>query len=202
MAWRLEGEYFENCNCEVLCPCITSSLAGPADYERCYVPLIMRIERGESDGVSLDGLHAILVCDTPQVMGQGGWRVAVYLDERASEEQAAALGAILSGEQGGPPAMLAGLVGEMLGVKSVPINWESSDDRYRVEVPGIMEFEVEGLKAPESDAVIEIVNVFHPMGSNLPVAVSKKGVYEDSDYGFSFDNTGKNGHFREFSWAA
>jgi hypothetical protein len=38
MAWQLSGEYLENCNCEILCPCITSSLQGPADNERCYVP--------------------------------------------------------------------------------------------------------------------------------------------------------------------
>ncbi len=35
MAWSLEGEYMENCSCDVLCPCITSSMAGPADTERC-----------------------------------------------------------------------------------------------------------------------------------------------------------------------
>ena len=29
MTWQLSGEYLENCNCEVLCPCITSNLQGP-----------------------------------------------------------------------------------------------------------------------------------------------------------------------------
>ena len=43
MTWQLRGEYLENCNCDVLCPCITSSLQGPADNERCYVPLAMHI---------------------------------------------------------------------------------------------------------------------------------------------------------------
>ena len=75
MAWSLEGEYFENCSCDILCPCITSSMAGPADTERCQVPLIMHIERGEKDGVQLDGLNAILLVDSPQVMGEGGWRL-------------------------------------------------------------------------------------------------------------------------------
>jgi hypothetical protein len=202
MAWRLSGEYFENCNCEILCPCITSSLQGPADNERCYVPLICHVHDGERDGVSLGGLTFVLVVDSPQVMASGGWRVAVYIDERADESQREALGTILSGSEGGPPAMLAGLIGEQLGVKFVPIVYESNGDRKRVEVPGIMEFEVEGLKAPDSSAVMEITNVFHPMGSNLPIARSLKGRYDDPDYGLSFDNTGKNGHFREFAWAA
>jgi hypothetical protein len=26
------------------------------------------------------------------------------------------------------------------------------------------------------------------------------GTYNDPDYGWSFDNTGKNGHYRDFAW--
>ena len=81
--------------------------------------------------------------------------MAVYVDERADDRQREALGAVLSGEQGGPPEMLAGLVGEQLGVKFVPISFTSDRDRKRVEVPGIVEFEVEGLRAPGSPAVME-----------------------------------------------
>lgn len=202
MAWQLRGEYLENCNCDILCPCITSSLQGPADNERCYVPLALHISEGHSDGVRLDDLNAVLVVDSPAVMADGGWRVAVYIDERADERQREALGAVLSGAQGGPPEMLAGLIGELLGVKFVPISFTSGSDRKRVEVPGIMEFEVTGLHAPDSPAVMEIVNVFHPMGANLPIARGVIGRYSDPDYGLSFDNTGKNGHFREFAWQA
>lgn len=202
MAWQLRGEYLENCNCDILCPCITSSLQGPADNERCYVPLVMHISEGQADGVPLDGLNVVLVVDSPAVMGDGGWRVAVYIDERADERQREALGEVLSGAQGGPPEMLAGLIGEHLGVKFVPITFTSDGDRKRVEVPGIMEFDVEGLHAPNSPAVMEIVNVFHPMGDSLPIARSITGRYSDPDYGLSFDNTGKNGHFREFAWQA
>ena len=48
--------------------------------------------------------------------------------------------------------------------------------------------------------VMEIVNVVHPMGSSLPVARGVTGRYHDRDYGLSFGNTGKNGHFRAFAW--
>ncbi len=200
MSWRMSGEYFENCNCDILCPCITSSLQGPADNERCYLPLICNVRQGTFDDVALDGLTFILVVDSPQVMGNGGWRVAVYIDERANESQRGALGAILSGQHGGPPAMLGGLIGEQLGVKFVPITYESDGLRKRVVVPGIMEFEVEGITAPNSNLVMEIINVFHPMGSNLPIAKSLRGHFSDPDYGLSFENTGKNGNYREFAW--
>lgn len=200
MAWKLAGEYFENCSCEILCPCITSSLQGPADYERCQLPLVLKIREGAFEDVSLDGLVFIMVVDSPQVMGEGGWRVALYVDERADDRQQQALQAILSGEHGGPPEMLAPLIGEMLGLKLVPIHYESSGSRFRVEVPGIMEFEVEGVTIPGSDEVMEITGTIHPMGSNLPIAKGVRGVYNDPDYGLAFDNTGKNGHFRQFAW--
>ena len=201
MAWQLTGEYFENCSCDVLCPCITSSLQGPADTERCLVPLICHVREGSLDGVSLADLSFIMVVDSPAVMSEGGWRVALYLDERADQAQQEALSSILSGQLGGPPEMLAPLIGEMLGVKLVPIFYESNGTRKRVEVPGIMEFEVEGVTNPMTGEVMEITNTIHPMGSNIPIAKSVRGVYNDADFDFAFDNTGKNGHYREFAWA-
>ena len=200
MAWKLTGEYFENCNCDILCPCITSSIQEPADNDRCYVPLICHVDEGSFDDVSLDGLNFILVVDSPAVMGEGNWRVAGYIDERANDSQRDALGAILSGDHGGTPEMLKSLIGEHLGVKFVPIQYTSVNGRRRVEVPGIMEFEVEGITSPGSDEVMEITNVFHPMGSNLPITKSLHGQYDDPDYDLAFDNTGKNGHYREFAW--
>jgi hypothetical protein len=31
MAWRLKGTYFENCNCNMVCPCSTSGLTMPKE---------------------------------------------------------------------------------------------------------------------------------------------------------------------------
>ena len=40
--WRLSGDYFENCNCDVVCPCLFSTAppltARPTQGE-CNVPL-------------------------------------------------------------------------------------------------------------------------------------------------------------------
>ena len=200
MSWKLEGEYFENCNCDILCPCLTSSMMGPGDYERCMVPMIVDIHKGSFNEVALDGLKFVMIIDAPAVMSEGNWRIALYIDERASEAQRQALADILSGQNGGPPQMLAGLIGEQLGVKYVPINYTSDERRKRVEVPGIMEFEVEGIAASEDEPVIHINNIHHPMGTDLPIARGLVGRYNDPDYNFAFDNTGKNGHYRDFVW--
>ena len=200
MVWKLSGEYFENCNCDILCPCITSFMQAPADGDRCYVPFICHVHEGAFDDIKLNDLCFIMVMDSPAIMAEGNWRVAIYIDEQADTGQREALVSILSGQHGGAPEMLAGLIGEQLGIKYVPIKFVSDGIRKCVEVPGIMKFEVEGITAPNEDAVIEITNVHHPMGSNLPIAKSLHGHYDDPDYDFSFDNTGKNGHFRDFDW--
>lgn len=200
MAWTIKGDYFENCNCDILCPCITSSMQEPADNDRCRVPLVCHIDEGAFDDVALDGLNFIMVADTPAIMGEGNWRVALYIDERATDSQRNALGAILSGEHGGVPEMLAGVTGEVLGVKYVPIDYEIDGKRRRVAVPGIMDFQVDGVTAAGGDAVMEITNVRHPMGTSLAIAKSENGQYDDADYNFAFDNTGKNGHYSAFAW--
>jgi hypothetical protein len=64
ISWRLAGEYLENCNCEVLCPCSVGprserggTLARPTQGY-CDVPVVFRIDRGMHGDVRLDGLAA------------------------------------------------------------------------------------------------------------------------------------------------
>jgi hypothetical protein len=40
------------------------------------------------------------------------------------------------------------------------------------------------------------------VGSNVPIAKSLRGRYDDPDFGLAFGNTGKNGHYRDFAWEA
>ena len=106
MAWRLEGAYTENCNCEVVCPCVASAFAAPATYDRCTALFAWHIESGEVDGTDVSDLTVVLVLDTPRQMLEGNWRLGMFMDERASEEQAEKLGGIFSGQMGGPLARL------------------------------------------------------------------------------------------------
>jgi hypothetical protein len=201
MPWKITADYFENCNCDVICPCI-ATLDLRADNERCHAPLISRIVEGEYEGVRLDGLSFVILIDAPQVMSSGNWRVGYYIDERADQAQRPALEAIVTGEAGGPPAFIASLRGEHLGVKYVPIRFEGEGNHWRAEVPGLLEFEVEGVVTTDGGDPVMVENVGHPMGSRLPIGKSVKGVMSDSDFGLVYDNTGKNGHFNRYSWAA
>jgi hypothetical protein len=80
VAWRIEGTYFENCPCDMVCPYVTSGLTMPADAERCRLVLVFHIDSGEVEGVDVSGLSVAVLVDAPQVMAEGNWRVGMLMD--------------------------------------------------------------------------------------------------------------------------
>src|SRR5690242_231974 len=108
MSWSLRGNYVETCSCEVMCPCNLSFDHG-AMYDYLSVVLVFDILVGEVEGTDIAGLGVALIADTPKVMTEGNWRLGMFLDERASDEQADRLGKVFSGQLGGPMGGLAPL---------------------------------------------------------------------------------------------
>lgn len=202
MAWRLEGTYFENCPCDMVCRCTTSGLTMPADTERCRVVFIFHVDSGEVDGTDVSGLTVGVLADTPQVMADGNWRVGVFMDEAASQEQAEKLGAVFSGQLGGPPAVLASLMGEMLGMVTAPIEYEDEGRRHRVRIGDFVEIEIVDFVPPQTPEgeVSKLTGVFHPANSTLTMAQATAS--RVSAFGLDLANVGKNGHYAPFSWSA
>ena len=116
MSWNLKGSYVETCSCDLICPCNASFDHG-ATYDFCRVTLVFNIREGEIEGTDIGGLSVAAIADTPKVMTDGNWRLGMFIDERATDEQADKLTQVFGGQLGGPMAALAPLVGEMLGVE-------------------------------------------------------------------------------------
>src|SRR6201987_576343 len=136
--WQLSGDYFENCNCNVVCPCLVSKaapLTSRPTEGACNVALIFHIESGSYGGTALNGLNVVLAVHTPGPMADGNWAVAAYIDERADARQTEALGAIFTGAAGGPMAQLAPLIGNNLGVGKVPITYRIEGKKRSAEIP-------------------------------------------------------------------
>ena len=145
MAWQITGDYFENCNCDVVCPCLFSPnppLTSQPTAGACEVAFGFHIDQGKHDATPLDGLNVALIARTPGPMAQGNWSVALYLDERANEQQSQGLQAIFTGADGGPMSILAPLISTVLGAKAVPINFQKVGKRRSVEIPNIMQLAV------------------------------------------------------------
>jgi hypothetical protein len=200
MAWKLQGTYFETCSCEVVCPC-TASLALGADYDRCRVTLVFNITDGEVDGTDVGGLKIAAIADTPKVMTDGNWRLGVFVDAEASDEQAEKLGAVFGGQLGGPMAALAPLVGENLGVERASIEVEEDGLRHSVKIGDAIDFEIEDVVSfgVETGEPARLSGIFHPAGSELTIAKATRSRIDA--FGITYD--GKSGFSSSrFSWAA
>jgi hypothetical protein len=200
MAWHLDGTYFENCNCEVLCPCGATSFMLPADNERCLVALAFNIASGEIEGLDVSGLNLIVVVDAPGKMIEGNWRVGVIMDERATPDQAEALGAVFGGQKGGPMGDLVPLMGEDLGIETAPIEYSNGGVRHSVKAANLIQMEIEDVVPEGMSEPTKLVGVAHPANSTLTVAHGTNT--RVNAFGLEFDNTGKNGHSAPFSWSA
>jgi hypothetical protein len=200
MAWSIEGRYLENCTCDVPCPC-TASLALGADTDRCNAVLAFHVESGEIDGVDVGGLTVVAIGDTPKYMHEGNWRLGMLMDDAASDEQAEKLGAVFSGQRGGPMEGLAPLIGENLGVERAALEFRSEGGRHSLRVgdAGLVEVEDVVPFGVEDGTPVRMTGVFHPAGSELTVA--KAGDSRLSMFGLEPDLAGKSGFSTQFAWS-
>jgi hypothetical protein len=201
--WQITGDYFENCNCTVVCPCLFSTgapfTAEPTDGA-CEVAFGFHIDRGRFDGIQVDGLNVAMIARTPGPMAEGNWSIALYVDERADARQREALQAIFSGAAGGPIGALAPFVSTVLGVKVVPITYRIEGKRRSVEVPRVMRLAVRPAPSVAEGQEIWASNA-HPFAlRGVAMAVGDEGSTWE-DYGMRWDNSGKNGHYAPIEWS-
>ena len=201
--WRLEGEYFENCNCDIVCPCLFSAagpMAAAPTQGYCDLGIAFHVNRGSYGDASLDGLNVVAAVHADGPMGGGNWSLGLYLDERGSPQQREALQAIFSGGAGGPMAALAPLVGKILGVKTAPITFNIDGRRRSVQIPNVMQMAVEALPSMNPDGELWVANA-HPF--NMEKLALAKGAAGNtfSDYGMRWDNSGKNGFYCSIRWS-
>ena len=73
----------------------------------CKAAIAMRIDSGEKDWVSLNGLSFVVLLHSPGPLVDRNIKVGLIIDEKADDAQADAIGQIASGSVGGPMAALA-----------------------------------------------------------------------------------------------
>ena len=200
VAWKIDGQYFENCSCDVPCPC-TVSLDLGADRDRCNAFLVFQVESGEVDGVDVSGLTVALIAETPKVMTDGNWRLGVLIDERGSDEQAEKLGAVFGGQLGGPMEALGPLIGEQLGVDRVPMDVSHDGGTHSIKI-GDDEVEVQEIVpfGKEDGQPARLTGIFHPAGDDFAIARATKSSL--SAFGMDFSYEGRSAFASPFSWAA
>jgi hypothetical protein len=89
--WKLEGDYFDGCNCRSICPCVC--MLDPTEGD-CKAVGAWHIEKGHfSDNsnnniINLDNLNAAATFYAPGNMFTGPkMKMPLYLDEKADNDQ-------------------------------------------------------------------------------------------------------------------
>jgi hypothetical protein len=212
--WRIEGDYFDGCNCKSICPCIFA--LDPTEGD-CKGLAAWHIEKGHftngtnndrnsnssDNSINLANLNVVISVRAPGNMLTGSkWKIALYLDEKANNDQKEALTKIFTGQAGGEFfAEMLSRVGEILGTRSVPIEFNiEGKKRRKIKIPSIAEMEIEGLAGSNPDIEPKVVN---PAFSNTPgidpiIARSTRHTY--NDHGLEWDNSGKNAFYSRFAY--
>jgi hypothetical protein len=195
-AWTLTGTYFEACNCETACPCVF--LSAPTEGE-CTLLVGWHIDKGTFENIDLGNLNVALAVHSPGHMAEVKWRAALYFDRNVSEKQKDALTKIFTGQAGGHPGMLVSHVGEVLGIKHVPIEYATDGKKRSLKIGDVGEMQIEAIEGQGgSDVTIDNHPLTIAPGYKAVAAKSKMLKYRD--HGLHWEITGKNGFYSPFSY--
>jgi len=168
MSYRLQGSLLEVCTCKVLCPCWVGE---DPDFTDCKSAMAWKFEKGSIDGVDVKGLTIGLAAFIPGNVLDGNWRVTMFIDQDASDEQAEAIQAVYSGNKGGPVKDLIQLVGEVTSVERVPILFNVTQGKGTLKIGEVAYAELEAYRS----ATGEITTLTNTIFSTVPGAPAYVG---------------------------
>jgi hypothetical protein len=173
MTYKLEGSLLEVCDCNVLCPCW---IGEAPDNGTCQTALAYHFERGAIDGIDVSGLTLATNAFVPGTPLAGNWRVQIYIDERATEEQETALLRVFTGKQGGPVAELVSLIGEVVGVERAPITFDVKEGKGTLRIGDTTEAVMEPYRGPSGKPTTLVDSIFSTIPGS-PAYVAKASMF-------------------------
>ncbi len=197
-AWDITGWRVIACCCPTPCPCRLDKK--PTNCHGCDHTDVVHVDRGQMGGVKMDGVTWTVVGRGFGEDLAGNW-VYVYVDERASEEQVAALGAWLAGgvKAWGPKA--AFLAGKFVGMREVPMRVEVAKDSstYTIAIPEILDLRTRAIVNPGHEKPVVSTGILDAFGDTFVHADALAHTYKDATIGYEWDLTGRQANQAAFS---
>jgi hypothetical protein len=199
MAYSFEGSLFEVCTCAAICPCW---IGDDPDGGECNGLIAYHIDRGTIDGVDVAGRTFAAMAHIPGNVLKGNWRVAIYIDDKASDSQQEKLMDAFTGKLGGPLADQAQLIGEVVSVEKAPIEVRMEKGSGTLRVGAVIDAELKGLEGPTGPTTL-VDSVFSNIpGSPAYVAKSLRYQVNLADKGWELNISGKNAVHGQFRFQA
>lgn len=212
MQWTIKGEVILSCNCDVFCPCVISLGRARPSAGYCQSWWGINIRKGTAGGETLDGLRVGLLLDVPGKMGEGGWTVALFIDERAKDAAAAALEKIFTGQAGGSLGILSLLVARVLGTERAALTFDKTADggwHMLATKPGkdgsggggkIADCAIVPQKGLADGEAVVIRNSQYWVAPDITVAVGKKSKVRA--FGRIWDFSGQSAEYAPVQWSS
>ncbi len=190
MAYQLEGTILEVCNCNVLCPCW---IGEDPDNGTCDTVVAWHVDRGRVNGTDVSGRTLALVAHVPGNILKGNWKAAVFVDDKASDQQHQAMLDVWTGKLGGPVADLVQLVGEVVAVEKAPITYEIHEGKGTLKIGSLVEAEM----APYQGATGRTTTLNDSVFSTVPGSpawVAKASQYKRTTSKYGLKDINLQGH--------
>lgn len=186
--WAIKGELFLNCSCTMFCPCVVSLGAHPPTEGHCHAWMAIAIDEGHYEGEDLSGLNVGLLVDIPGRMGEGNWKVAAYVDERASGKAYNGILQIFSGAAGGTTGLFTMLVSEIIGAERAPVEITREGNKRGITIGRKIQGEIEMLTGKSPDHPVMVSNSKYWMGPDIIAAKGLRSKVRDYGRVWDFDN--------------
>jgi hypothetical protein len=157
----MEADFLQACNCDYGCPC---EFSAPPTRGFCDGTGAWRVIKGLFGEVPLDGLTVAFAAHWPKAIHEGNGTLALFIDERASAAQRAALLTICSGQAGGLPfEILATTFSTVLDPVFSPVQFHLDGRNSSVHIGDALSVALEPIKNPVTGEP-ESVRVEHATG--------------------------------------
>lgn len=190
MAYHLEGKLLEVCDCKVLCPCWVGEAP---DNGTCKGFVAWHFENGTVNGVDVAGRTIVCMAAIPGPVLEGGWKAAVYIDDKATDAQQSALLDVYTGKLGGPVADLVKLIGEVVSVEKVPIHFDVHQGKGSFRVGDVGSADLEPFVGPDGSTTVLSNSIFSTVPGS-PAYVGKASSYraKNAKLGIDVNLAGRN----------
>ncbi len=199
-SWWAEGELFEGCNCNLLCPCHITFRQPPTNGY-CDAIWGVAFEKGQFGEVDLAGLGAVIFVHSPgPTMADGDWTSVLYIDRLATDQQTAALWAIFSGQAGGPWEIMGQFYrdGRLTAVRKAPLEISIDSTSRTLRASELVLLEVQAIRGADGEGTATITNLRNVIHGNVhTLARSNQTVRDEA---VSWEEEGKHGLFSRFRW--
>jgi hypothetical protein len=200
MAYAIEGRLLEACSCAAPCPCW---IGDNPDGGSCDAFLAYHYDRGHINDVDVSGLTLALVVQIPGNVLQGHWKVAAFVDKKASPKQKEVILAAHTGKLGGPLADLSELVGEVVGVYDTPIQFNFTEGKGAIRVGDVLAADMQPYTDAQGRPTTLVDTVFSTIpGSPAYVGKATSHRVNLPQHKMNWEFTGRNAVLGQFKFEA